>query len=436
MTTKGTHLSTRSIAGSLRGYLDASCYLWYLVAFCLSLNCGLSCAEATPTAITPVAAAAAAAAAVLLSPPVESKKVLGIARGANFEAIGDFCFTVPPGSRGALMVETMLHEEGHELLIHPKSAAVEYEAATAAAGVPLDAAGEATLAATCRAIRKNSIVRQSLAGSPSESQLSTGMPSFFELNLAIDSSLDGSDVTAWITRCDEGKQLNAAYSATFLNPGSFFYRQFSCQDQGLLPLYMVLSLFALAICLSALAVGLAVAALLSMLGASVTPDELNPAALYTTLRVSSLPYPLLSPFCFDLVDAQLVPGGRDALCGAALPLQVTKDSAAAHADKQGKERRSVEPMEGSALEYAGLRTGILAAAIVAARSNWLGQVEAASLMPKGLKAEGGSQGVMLGLRACCNNFDNRLEECRLTHGELKALQAHARFRWGKICEEI
>ncbi|OEH74453.1 endonuclease exonuclease phosphatase domain-containing [Cyclospora cayetanensis] len=148
----------------------------------------------------------------------------------------------------------MLHEEGHELLIHPKSAAVEYEAATAAAGVPLDAAGEATLAATCRAIRKNSIVRQSLAGSPSESQLSTGMPSFFELNLAIDSSLDGSDVTAWITRCDEGKQLNAAYSATFLNPGSFFYRQFSCQDQGLLPLYMVLSLFALAICANALRV--------------------------------------------------------------------------------------------------------------------------------------------------------------------------------------
>ncbi|CDJ41875.1 endonuclease/exonuclease/phosphatase domain-containing protein, putative [Eimeria tenella] len=278
-------------------------------------------------AATAVASAAAAAAALLLPLPVQCKKVFGIARGGKFEAIGDFCFTVPPGSSGALVAETMLQQEGHELLIHSKSAFEEYRQATEAAGVPFGASTDDELTATCKALQNNARVRESLAGVPPEEQTKTGAPAFFELNLAIDSNMDGREVTAWITRCGEGQTLNAAYSVTFLNPGGFFTRQFSCEDQGLLQLHMVMSLFATALCLasyrvyrqlhrqaspvaaaatccccmlglsillqtlhliayavlSVVAVGVAASAVVNFLGAGASSMDLNPSAIYTTV---------------------------------------------------------------------------------------------------------------------------------------------------------
>ncbi|CDJ58663.1 endonuclease/exonuclease/phosphatase domain-containing protein, putative [Eimeria maxima] len=304
-------------------------------------NTALSAAGGGPS-LTAAAALAAAASVLLLPLAADGKKVFGIARGGKFAPVGDFCFSVPPGMTGALVAETMLQEEGHELLIHSKSAAEEYKKASINAGLSFDVqeeeggeggggggggGGDKSLINTCNALHNNARVRETLAGLSKE-ELSRGAPpAFFELNLAVDSSMDGQEMTAWITRCAEGQTLNAAYSVTFLNPGGFFTRQFSCQDQGLLQLYMVMSFLAIAICassyrvykqqqrqtsplaaaatccccilgtsivlqtfhlivyaaLSMVALGVVAAALMSLLGGTFFPDELNPASLYTTV---------------------------------------------------------------------------------------------------------------------------------------------------------
>lgn len=239
--------------GSRRGRGGRQCGRSTVVLVTLLLQFLLRCNVIEGETATVVAAAAAGASLLLLPRSANSKKVFGLARGGKFQPLGDFCFSIPQGTTGALLAETMLREEGHELLIHSKSAAEEYRNATKEAGVSLDAADDAATTATCNALQTNARVRESLAvGFSVEEQKRTGAPSFFELNLAVDANLDGSDVTAWITRCGDGQQLDAAYSVTFLNPGGFFSRQFSCQDQGLLQLYIVVTLFAAIVCCNAL----------------------------------------------------------------------------------------------------------------------------------------------------------------------------------------
>ena len=104
MPAKPPPLASRACPGPSRGPLRGT---WLLRASFLTLLlcCSPDCVESA--AATAVASAAAAAAALLLPLPVQCKKVFGIARGGKFEAIGDFCFTVPPGSSGALVAETV-----------------------------------------------------------------------------------------------------------------------------------------------------------------------------------------------------------------------------------------------------------------------------------------------------------------------------------------
>ncbi|KAL8450184.1 hypothetical protein Emag_003338 [Eimeria magna] len=202
-----------------------------VILLLLSCNCG----PAESAAAAPSIAFAVAAAAVLSPLPGSSKKVYGIARGGKFAAVGDFCYSIPKGSSGSLVAEAVLREQGHELLIHSKSTAEEYRRATKEAGVSLDAAGEAAALATCKALQTNARIRESLSSSsmtPDQSE---------SLAPAIDSNLDATDMTAWIIRCEEGQQLDAAYSLTFLN-------------SGLLQLFAILALFAAAICCHTLAV--------------------------------------------------------------------------------------------------------------------------------------------------------------------------------------
>ncbi|CDJ28535.1 uncharacterized protein EMH_0001700 [Eimeria mitis] len=163
----GPHLGA-PFRGPLKQKLQWCCLLLVLLLFC----CPLDAYAATAATATATAAAAAAAAAALLLPlPACSKKVFGIAKGGKFEAIGDFCFSVPPGLSGALVAETMLQEEGHELLIHSKSATEEYREAYLKAGVSIDDAEEEGLVAACNALQANA--------------------------RAVDSSMDGKDMTAW-----------------------------------------------------------------------------------------------------------------------------------------------------------------------------------------------------------------------------------------------
>ena len=56
----------------------------------------------------------------------------------------------------------MLQEEGHELLIHSKSAAEEYRQASLNAGVSLDADSEEAVTATCNALQNNARIREAL----------------------------------------------------------------------------------------------------------------------------------------------------------------------------------------------------------------------------------------------------------------------------------
>ncbi|KAL8436264.1 hypothetical protein Efla_007072 [Eimeria flavescens] len=215
----------------------------------------LCCSErrAGAAATAAVAAAAAAAAAALLPLPSSGKKVFGIARGGKFAEVGDFCFSLPQGSTGSLVAETMIREQGHELLIHSKSAAAEYRKAAEEAGMSLTAAGDAAATAACKALQTDARVRESLAVRASLiSLLFSVFVSFrvFSLN-AICGCLC---CCLQLIRCQEGQQLDAAYSVTFLNAGGFFSRQFSCQDQGLLQLFLILALFSAGVCCHTLAV--------------------------------------------------------------------------------------------------------------------------------------------------------------------------------------
>ena len=86
------------------------CMLLLLLLFCcnpLEAKAATAATAASTSASVAAATAAAAAALLLLPSRAESKKVFGIARGPMFEAVGDFCFSVPPGSSGALVAETV-----------------------------------------------------------------------------------------------------------------------------------------------------------------------------------------------------------------------------------------------------------------------------------------------------------------------------------------
>ena len=95
-------ISRRGLGGPLQGRLP--CRFLLLL---LSLVLGSNAKGGEATAAATAAVAAAATAALMVPLQVDSKKVFGLARGGKFEAVGDFCFSIPEGTTGALVAETV-----------------------------------------------------------------------------------------------------------------------------------------------------------------------------------------------------------------------------------------------------------------------------------------------------------------------------------------
>ncbi|KAL8271658.1 hypothetical protein Esti_004408 [Eimeria stiedai] len=228
--------------------------LWLVLKVFVVVVLNANCRPAKSAADATSVAVAVAAAAILSPLPGSSKKVYGIARGGKFAAVGDFCYSIPKGSSGSLVAEAVLKEQGHELLIHSKSATEEYKKATQEAGVSPGAAGEAAALATCKALQTNARIRESLSPSLMIPDSSEPLAFVTPRTMHVVLGLSLQSFCVQIIRCEEGQQLDVVYSLTFLNSGGFFSRQFSCQDQGLLQLFAILALFAAAICCHTLAV--------------------------------------------------------------------------------------------------------------------------------------------------------------------------------------
>ncbi|RQX75655.1 rhodopsin-like GPCR transmembrane domain protein [Toxoplasma gondii CAST] len=173
----------------------------------------------------------------------EAKKVLGLARGGTYEPVADFCFSIPEGQKGRIMAQTMVSATGHELVILNKT---ESEVL---AGLRRDIESGAGETPVCHKLINSARVREPLVGGvPMEFRDST--PSLYAMDLAVDSNVNEQHITVWITRCRNNAPVDAMYHLQFTNPGGFWERHFSCEDRGLLPLYLM----ALVVCaLSSLA---------------------------------------------------------------------------------------------------------------------------------------------------------------------------------------
>ncbi|CBZ53550.1 conserved hypothetical protein [Neospora caninum Liverpool] len=165
-----------------------------------------------------------------------AKKVLGLARGGTYEPVAEFCFTIPEGQKGRIMAQTMVSATGHELVILNKTesevlAGLHHDLNTGADETPI-----------CHQLIKGARVREPLVGGvPMEFEGS--VPSLYAMDLSVDSNINEQHITVWITRCRHNAPVDAMYHLEFTNPGGFWEQHFSCQDQGLLPLYLVALVF-------------------------------------------------------------------------------------------------------------------------------------------------------------------------------------------------
>ncbi|KAL8433305.1 hypothetical protein ACSSS7_003989 [Eimeria intestinalis] len=205
----------------------------------------------------------------------------------------DAC-SFPKGSSGSLVAEAILREQGHELLIHSKSAAEEYRKATKEARVSLEAAGEAAALATCKALQANARIRESL----SLLQLFVILALFAAAvcchTLAVYKQQPRHELSplaaaATCCCCLLGGGIDGQGLPVFKFLGHVLLLSSRC---GGLLLFLVMSAKGVeggAVdsktngVISVLTLSIAAATLSALLGASLSPDELNPSALYTTL---------------------------------------------------------------------------------------------------------------------------------------------------------
>ncbi|PFH38471.1 hypothetical protein BESB_008130 [Besnoitia besnoiti] len=168
---------------------------------------------------------------------VFAKKIIGLARGGKYEPVADFCFTIPEGTKGRIVAQTIIDAPGHELVILNRT---ESEVLRALRAETVDAPDREQ--AICKKLIDAARVREPLIGGvPMEFR--NNNPSLYEMDLSVDPNIDRQHVVAWITRCKNNSPVDAMYHLQFMNPGSFWQRHFSCEDQGLLPLYLLALLF-------------------------------------------------------------------------------------------------------------------------------------------------------------------------------------------------
>lgn len=78
--------------------------LLFPVVLCLSLAGFVMPVNTSPIELSPICAAAVG---ISLIPGSLAKKLYGLARGSKFQAIGDFCFSIPEGGTGTMIAQTV-----------------------------------------------------------------------------------------------------------------------------------------------------------------------------------------------------------------------------------------------------------------------------------------------------------------------------------------
>lgn len=149
----------------------------------------------------------------------------GISDKFQVATIGEFCYTIPHGKVGLLNSRNVVHTGEQSFLLLRQE---DWEALYAGEDGDLSRIGSKI----CEG--DNAFLKEPLLPTKGEGHLST-----FDVSMALPATFDRTMVYAVLANCDA--PTNVEYGLTFINPGSIFKRHFSCQDLGLLQLYMVLS---------------------------------------------------------------------------------------------------------------------------------------------------------------------------------------------------
>eukprot|EP01066_Platyproteum_vivax_P011857 Platyproteum_vivax@DN5375_c0_g1_i1.p1 len=155
----------------------------------------------------------------IMSMGSESKSIIGLSNFKEYDSVGSYCFTIPPGEFGKIHAQTVLHTPNHEFLVLSDT--------------------ELTSAQfSCNLLHSRSKYVKPLV--EHDKQVTA-----YDLLLNIEPNLNRQKLLAVISRC--GGLVDAEYVVEFTNPGGIFKKHFSCLDQGIFEVYLLLA--AISICL-------------------------------------------------------------------------------------------------------------------------------------------------------------------------------------------
>lgn len=148
--------------------------------------------------------------------------VMGIARGDDYQLVSLFCFTFPPATPGAPVLnghvrsQTIVASSGHKFLVLNQTDLDQ--------GLPCE-----ELVRRAKVIEPlNERTREIIA---------------YDLTLNVEPTMNRQHIAAVIARC--GQKVDSEYIVEFTNPGGSFEQHFACSDQGLLESYLWISVIVL-----------------------------------------------------------------------------------------------------------------------------------------------------------------------------------------------
>eukprot|EP01066_Platyproteum_vivax_P011858 Platyproteum_vivax@DN5375_c0_g1_i2.p1 len=155
----------------------------------------------------------------IMSMGSESKSIIGLSNFKEYDSVGSYCFTIPPGEFGKIHAQTVLHTPNHEFLVLSDT--------------------ELTSAQfSCNLLHSRSKYVKPLV--EHDKQVTA-----YDLLLNIEPNLNRQKLLAVISRC--GGLVDAEYVVEFTNPGGIFKKHFSCLDLSpFAQLHSLISVFHLA----------------------------------------------------------------------------------------------------------------------------------------------------------------------------------------------
>eukprot|EP01071_Lankesteria_metandrocarpae_P002468 Lankesteria_metandrocarpae@DN2347_c0_g1_i1.p1 len=144
--------------------------------------------------------------------------VYGLADNGNVQLLTDFCFTIPHGQTGSVHSQTIVNIPDQRLLVVSDKTLLD----ELRSGRSMD----------CLALQDAARVVEGLETPPNSLAA-------YDLHLTVDPNVSHKDVAVVATNC-HGGSLSLSYKLALTNPGSILSRHFSCENQGVLQLYLVL----------------------------------------------------------------------------------------------------------------------------------------------------------------------------------------------------